>query len=195
MRWLVLLFLALGPIACGGSLRASDADWTPEPAAKDKRLRAVEALSLAHIDPLEVYRAAPLGVRHDLMLSEGAHDARCSCLAVEVGPANDFNMFFWLGTPPDIGHEALAIAVGARGVPCPGGDPDDRRRRPSISAVDLENDDVLVEVEDLPEGRPLASGAIIPKPGPKGSVYLRPRRGNALYGHGHRAGTARCKVR
>jgi hypothetical protein len=127
------------------------------------------------------------------MLSNGPHEARCSCLAVEVGNGADGNKFFWLGSPADTGSDSMAIAIGARGVACPGGDPDDKRRRPSISAVDVINDDVILEVEDLPEGRPLASGAVIPKPGPNGAVYIRPRKGhNSVYGVGP---GGRCRVR
>jgi hypothetical protein len=135
--------------------------------------------------------AAILGVRHDLMLSAGPHDARCACLSVEVGAPGD-PQFFWSGGRPDVAYDALAIAVGARGIPCPGGDPDDRRRRPSISAVEQEGDDIFVEIEDLSDGRPLASGAIIPSPGPKGGVFVYPRKQNAVYARG---GNGRCRVR
>jgi hypothetical protein len=194
MRRLVLLLAAVSvTLACRGVQSASDEDWTPEPAVKDRRLRDDAALNAAQLEPLEDRQLALVGVRHDLMLSNAPHEARCSCLAVEVGAANEGSKFFWTGAPPDTGADALAVAIGARGVPCPGGDPDDRRRRPSISAIDRDGDDILIEVEDLPDGRPLASGAVIPKPGPKGSIYVRAHRGNAIYGH--TPGTAHCKVR
>lgn len=194
MRRLLFLLLALAPAACGGSQRASDADWTPEIQQKDRRFRDTEALNAPQIEPLDNRRNAPYGVRHDLMLAKGAHESRCNCLAVEVGAGNDARKFFWLGSPADTGADSVAVAIGARGVPCPGGDPDEARRRPSISAVDLENDDVIIEIEDLPEGRPLASGAIVPRPGPKGSVFVRPRRGNRVYGVNPGVG-GRCRVR
>lgn len=193
MRRLLILLLSLAPLACSGGQRASDADWTPEPQPRDKRYRETEALNAAHIDPLVSNTRAPLGVRHDLMLSPTPREARCNCLAVEVGTAGDSKKFFWLGSPADPGADALAVAIGARGVSCPNGDPDERNRRPSISAVDMVGDDVIIEVEALPEGRPLATGAIIPKPGPTGSVYVRPHRNNPVYGRG--VGNARCRVR
>jgi hypothetical protein len=193
MRRLLFLFLALAPLACGGSQRASDADWTPEPQAKNKRLRDVEALGGGQVDPLENRAPALVGVRHDLMLSNDPHEARCNCLAVEVGAANDAKKFFWLGSPPDPGPDALTVAVGSRGVACAGGPSDDHQRRPSISAVDMIEDDVIIEVEDLPQGRPIASGAIIPKPGAKGAIYIRPHKNNAFYGRN--PGVARCRVR
>lgn len=195
MRRLALLILALAPIACSGAKSAADVDWSPEPQPKDKRLRETEALyAAAPLDPSnEPKPSALLGVRHDVMLSSGPHEARCACLAVEVGTATDAGKFFWLGGPAATTPEAIVVAVGARGVACPNGDPDDRRRRPSISGVDQENEDVIIEVEDLPEGRPLAAGAIIPKPGPKGAIYVRPRKGNGIYGSN--PGVARCRVR
>jgi len=192
MRPLLFLLLTFATVACSGSQRASDADWTPEPQPKDKRLRETEALNAAQIDPIDNRQRVQLGVRHDLMLSPTPHEPRCNCLAVEVGSARE-SKFFWIGSPADTGTEALAVAVGSRGVPCSGGDPDERRRRPSISAVDRDGEDVILEVEDLPEGRPLASGAIIPKPGLKGAIYIRPHRNNRIYAR--EPGAARCKVR
>jgi hypothetical protein len=190
-RLLVPLVVGLASVACGGSQRAVDQDWTPEPERVHKRLREAETLNAP--PPVEESRqSALLGVRHDLMLSNAPHEARCACLSVEVGRADDAR-FFWTGGAPDVGPDALALAIGARGVTCPGGDPDDRRRRPSISAVDTEGDDIVVEVEDLPDGRPLASGAIIPRPGSKGSIYVRPKKGSGVYGRN--PGVARCRVR
>src|SRR5262249_9808963 len=125
-------------------------------------------------------------------LSNQPHPARCACLAVEVGPANH-PAFFWTGGVPKIGTDATAVAIGARGVDCPGGDPDESRRRPSISAVDQENNDIIIEIEDLPQGRPIAAGAIVPRPGAGGSIYVRPRAPGQVYAKGAPGG--RCKVR
>jgi hypothetical protein len=192
-RLFVPLLLGFASIACGGAQRADDGDWTPEVQQKSRRLRETESLNAPQtLDPNEKGPAAVIGVRHDLMLSGVPHEARCACLSVEIGRAGD-PAFFWAGGPPEIGPDSLAFAVGARGIACPGGDPDDRRRRPSISAVDHDGDDIIVEVEDLPQGRPLASGAIIPRPGSKGSIYVRPHRGNNVYGKS--PGLARCRVR
>ena len=104
------------------------------------------------------------------MLANGAGKTeRCSCLAVEVGMPGDA-LFFWQGDQPRIGGDATVVAIGAQGVACAGGNPNEERRRPSISAIDLENADVVIEVEDLPDGRPLASGAIVPRPGAGGGA-------------------------
>ena len=189
MRRLLVPLLFCLASACSGTQRASDSDWSPEPEQVHKR-REPEMLNVQPI--VETKPTAVLGVRHDLMLSNAPHEARCACLSVEVGHADD-PRFFWTGGAPDVGGDALAFAIGARGIACPGGDPDDRRRRPSISAVDQDGGDIIVEVEDLPEGRPLASGAIIPKPGPSGAIYVRPKKGHGVYGRN--PGVARCRVR
>ena len=194
MRRLLLLLVTLVPIACGGAQRNSDADWSPDPQPKGTRLRETEALNAAQLDPFEGGRSrAPLGVRHDLMLSKGPHAARCNCLAVEVGPSKDRAKFFWLGSPPDTGQDATVVAIGANGIACPNGPPDERLRRPSISAVDFNGEDVIIEVESLAEGRPLASGAVIPKPGTRGGIFIRAHRNNPVYGRS--AGVGRCRIR
>jgi hypothetical protein len=189
-RVVLALLLGVAAAACAGSQRASDADWSAEPDTKQpKRLREVQALNVQP-EAIDKGPTAVLGVRHDLMLSNAPHDVRCSCLSVEFGQPAD-PMFFWAGGAPQINVDALIVAVGARGIACPGGDPDDRRRRPSISAVEQQGDDIYIEIEDLPEGRPLASGAIIPRPVSKGAIYVVPRRGNAVYG---RSLGGRCRV-
>jgi hypothetical protein len=193
MRRLALLLVALAPIACGASRMGTDADWTADPPPKDRPFRVAEALNgPLPLDANEAKQQGLVGVRHDLMLAKVAHEPRCSCLAVEVGPPKD-SRFFWMGSPPAVSGDTVTIAIGAQGVACPNGDPDERRRRPSISAVDRESEDVIVEIEDLPEGRPLASGAIIPVPGPRGSIYVRPRGAGVIYGRSPGAG--RCKVK
>ncbi len=114
------------------------------------------------------------GVRHDLSMSASApRTPACGCLAVEVGMPGK-QAFQWDGEVPVIGADAIVLTVSARGVACPA-EQDESKRRASISAVDREGEDVLVEIEDLPDGRPLALGAIVPRPGPSGSLYIVPR--------------------
>ncbi|MFO0759444.1 MAG: hypothetical protein U0359_23325 [Byssovorax sp.] len=188
----VLVLAALLP-ACGPSNKAADSAWSQESEEKFRPLRQTEALNPPTKAEIAASQTAFLGVRHDLMLTDAARPARCTCLAVEVGAPGDPSFFWTAGSPPDIGKDALAVAISGNVSDCLGGDPSPQKRRPSISAVDQENDDVIIEVEDLPEGRPLASGAIIPKPGPKGAVYVRPQNARVLYAKGGFAG--RCKVR
>lgn len=189
---------ALAAAACGGDQRrAADADWTPDPADADHPLHATE--SLDEPEPAELREAqakaptALVGVRPDLSLASGGEpSARCACLAVEIGSPRD-PKFQWQAGAPTAGADALAIAVSARGVECAGGDPDETRRRPSISAVDVEGSDVVIEIEELPDGAPLAAGALIPQPGPGGSIYVRGRDASVVYARS--PGSDRCKVR
>jgi hypothetical protein len=185
-----LFALFLTP-ACSGAEKASDPNWSGEKREVNRPLRETEEMTPPGALTLSAMQPGLVGVRHDLMLSEGAHPARCNCLAVEVGPAAD-PRFFWTAGAPTSDESTVTIALGARGVTCAGGDAEDRRR-PSISAVDQIGDDVIVEVEDLPEGRPIASGAVIPKPGPRGGIYVRPRNAKVIYAKG--APDNRCKVR
>ncbi|WP_437632448.1 hypothetical protein [Sorangium sp. So ce854] len=142
--------------------------------------------------PQERGAASWVGVRHDLALaSAGERRERCSCLAVEVGEARD-PRFQWAAGAPETGADTLAVALSARGVSCPGGPADEERRRPSISAVDQEGNDVIIEVEEVPPGRPLATGAVIPRPAPGGAIYVKAR--SAAVPYARAAGGARCKV-
>src|SRR4051812_20218334 len=100
-RLLVPLLFGLTTIACAGQQRAADADWSPEPQPKDRRFRETEALNAAQPMVNDNKQNALLGVRHDLMLSNDPHEARCACLAVEVGRPAD-KQFFWAGGPPDV---------------------------------------------------------------------------------------------
>ena len=157
MRAAHLLVTFLGLAACAGSQRNADQTWTQEtPDDTPHRFRDTEVLNPTPMEKSTPNRPGFVGVRHDLMLADRTEKhERCSCLDVEVGGPRD-PMFFWQGDRPEIGAGEMVVALGAQGIPCPGGDPVDTRRRPSISAVDLEGDNVIVEVEDLPLGRPLA---------------------------------------
>ena len=178
--------------ACSGAEKAGDPNWSNEPQEVNHPLRETEEMTPPSGQSSSLAaQSGLLGVRHDLMLADGAHTARCNCLAVEVGPATD-PRFFWTAGAPATGSGAVTVALGARGVPCAGGDADEKRR-PSISAVDQIGDDIIIEVEDLPNGRPLASGAVVPRPGPNGGVYVRPRDAKVIYAKGAPGG--RCKVR
>lgn len=177
--------------ACSGAEKAADPHWSGEPQEENHPLRETEEMTPSSPAASFAAQSGLLGVRHDLMLADGAHTARCNCLAVEVGPASD-PRFFWTAGAPTTGAGAVTVALGARGVPCTGGDADEKRR-PSISAVDQIGDDILIEVEDLPNGRPLAAGAVVPRPGPNGGVYVRPRDAKVIYAKGAPGG--RCKVR
>lgn len=197
---LAALIATFGLGACSGEQQEPqprwpvDDNWTAEPGVGDGKPGRASA-SLAAPQPLDETNPgarALVGVRLDLSLSAQAPQARCPCLAVEVGSPTDAK-FLWQAGAPSVAKGALAIAVSARGVECPGGEPDERRRRPSISAVDVEGNDVIVEIEELGEGPPLASGALIPDPAPGGSVYVRGKSRDVPYAR--TPSGAPCRVR
>ena len=193
--------------ACGGNQHAGAAAFwegdTVDPAAPAvqtgakkkaprRALGAADEFSGAPSTPQERGPSSWVGVRHDLSLARAeSRKERCSCLAVEVGEARD-PRFQWAAGAPETGADTLAIALSARGVPCPGGAPDEESRRPSISAVDQEGSDIVIEVEELPAGRPLATGAVIPRPAPGGAIYVKGRSAKIPYARA--VGGARCKV-
>lgn len=163
-------------VACGGDRRvAAEMQWSDEMENKPRPLRETELLN-----PPPGSSAVPdggvgtwVGVRHDLMIAPTRpRKARCSCLAVEVGDAGDVK-FQWRGKIPDVGADAMVVAVSTRGLECPGGDADETRRRPSISGILRDGGDVVVQIEEAREGQPMASGAIIQRPAPSGSIYVR----------------------
>jgi hypothetical protein len=181
-----------GALACS-SHQKSDSTWTNDDKEEARPLNDSETLGEAAplTDTSGGADRAPVGVRHDVALAPGKREARCSCLAVEVGGAGE-RKFQWANGPPPVGSNAMVIAVSAHGVACPGGEPDEAKRRGSISAVDREGADVLIEIEEVPEGRPIASGAIIPRPGAGGGVYVRPKNAKLPYARAQAGG--RCKV-
>jgi hypothetical protein len=210
-----LLAGALALVGCGGSRQQVDSFWAggdlePGPPqgdeAKDggaKKLKRdigapddfEQAPAAGGMGPEAPRASTWFGVRHDLALasspSSPSSKERCSCLAVEVGKAED-PKFQWAAGAPEVGADALVLAFSARGVECPGGSPDEKNRRPSISAVDQEGNDVIVEIEELASGRPLASGAILPKPASGGAVYVKARSSKLPYARAQ--GGGRCKV-
>ncbi len=189
----VVLLLSTSSLAC--SHQKIDSTWTNDDKEEARPLRETETVgeqpTLTDNSGSDRGKA-PLGVRHDVTLAPGNRTAKCSCLAVEVGNANEGTKFRWNGGAPDVGGNAMVIAVSPRGVACPGGEADEEKRRGSISAVDRDGADVLVEIEDVPEGRPIASGAIIPKPGAGGAVYVRPKNARLPYARPDSGG--RCRV-
>lgn len=168
----------LAPVGCGGDQSWTvDSNWQgaapiaqPGSTTLGDETHTLTPASQASQSDAQTW----FGVRHDLSMKAGApRTPACGCLAVEVGMPGK-QAFQWDGQVPTIGPDATVVAISASGVPC-AAEADEGKRRASISAVDRDGDDVLIEIEDLPEGRPLALGAIVPKPGPNGALYVQPR--------------------
>lgn len=169
-----LLLLSIAGCAPGGQYR-SDSDWTTDEQTRLHGVGEPEDLTGARGSS-----GAPdlhhewVGVRHDIIIAPNhPRVARCNCLAVEVGRPEE-QKFRWQGNvPPDFPGDKLAVAISTRGVDCPGGNADETKRRPSISAIDQRGSDIVIEVEELPTGRPVASGAIVRHPQGDGGIYVR----------------------
>ena len=123
-----------------------------------------------------------VGVRHDLSINPNLEQKTpdCTCLAVEGGDPSD-PRFVWRGPRPDLNPVNVAVAVSAFNVDCPGGPANKADRRPSIRAVDRVGKDVVIEIEELPADRPVATGAIMRPVEPGGNLYVRPRNKNLPY--------------
>lgn len=179
---------------CGGTQHTAENTWSDEPpSSEDSTSPEAKTLDAPAVpEPLDkkTKPKQPVSVRSDMGLSPSAATTSCPCLRVAVGPPSD-PVFQWFAGAPKTEPDALAIAVTAAGIDCPGGEPDENQRHPSISAIDIDGNDIIVEIEELPLGAPQAMGALLPPPGPGGSVYVRAREGRGVYA---RAG-GRCKVR
>jgi hypothetical protein len=200
--WRVLLTIGcLAAVGCGGSKEfIDDPNWTKEPGAEGGNWRETESLFTPEESDPDRFDTELPGVRHDVSLGSASQpNVRCSCLDVGVGRPQE-PKFKWAGELPLVGKENEVFAIRTQGANCPQGT--SSVRRPSIRAVDKSGRDVVVVVEELPFGRPQALGAVIAKPKPGGSLYVRGRKrrlykqdtgGAVPYGRGL-DGSAMCKV-
>jgi hypothetical protein len=135
--------------------------------------------------------AALVGARPDLQLASESPSPACECLAVAVGGASD-PAFFWQAGPPKTSSDQLVVAVTAQGLDCP------QAPEGSLGATywgyRQEGPNVIVVVEPAREGRPMTTGAIIPRPGPGGAVYVAPQSSRSPYGRPLQSGERYCRV-
>jgi hypothetical protein len=135
---------------------------------------------------------AMLGARHDLALAGDSSQPTCTCLAAVVGyPSNP--AFFWQAVVPSIDATSqLVIAFSSEGVSCA------QQPEGSLGAsywgYRQEGDDVVVIVENARPGRPLTSGAIIPRPVGAGSVHVAPLDKSVPYGRSLDGSGGRCRL-
>ena len=189
---LAVIPLCFVPLACGGGQKwSADMSWSSEQ-QESKGGRVTRDLNPQAYTEVDAGVLGWVGVRHDLLLSPAVpHEETCSCLAVAVGGVGDKRFAWQNGAPPNE-NDLMAVAVSTRGVKCAGGPTDESQRRPSISAVDRDGADVIIEIEELPASRPLATGAVFVKPGPTGGVYVRSRNNRLPYAHP--VGDRLCRV-
>ncbi len=206
MRLAYMFFVATVALSvgCGGAQQSSAADsgWSDDLAdvsvqpldGRDNPERRSDAPS--PITGAPTTQLTEMRVRHDLMMAKSApHEANCSCLSITVAQAPSDTRLTWIDAPPKLETDVAIVVMSDKGIVCPGL-PAEATERPSISGVERDGPDVVIVVENLPQGRPIASGAVIPKPGPGGSVYVKPKGPKVLYGRPlPGAPVGRCKVR
>jgi len=131
-----------------------------------------------------------LGARSDLTLVPADVAGQCSCLRVALGPAN-LGAFRWAAETPAVDDQTqLALALTSAGSGCK--DPKGSQGA-SYWGYGRKGDDVVVYIENGVQGRPLAQGAIIPKPFGQGQVYMAPAKKGVIYGKAA-DGKGRCKI-
>jgi len=189
---LCLVGASIGVGGCKSSVHKGTEEEVPlheRPLAED--LAADESGLLAG-GPASAGADDPLvGARPDLQLADESPSADCECLAVHLGKANDPE-FFWQSGPPRTRSDQVVIAVSSAGVPCPAAE------EGSLGATywgfRQEGADVVVVVEQARDGRPMTTGAVIPRPGPGGAVYVAPQNARIPYGRPLTRGERYCRV-
>jgi hypothetical protein len=132
-----------------------------------------------------------LGARHDLQLRPGKGTASCECLSVALGGSRNGGML-WTAVPPDLDETTqLSIALSSEGQACK--DEPKKSLGASYWGYRLSGNDVVVLVEAARGGRPLTSGAIIPKPVGNGQVLVAPASRKLPYGR-PLEGKGLCKI-
>ena len=183
---LIASVVAFSLSSCRASVKANVNASSKE----DTETEEPDSTALEDIAPT-VLQTEYFGIARRLTLAQNRNQPACSCVAAAVGGAND-PAFDWHGEKPDIGPDALIVAIGSEGIECA-----HKGRGASIAAIDRRGNDVVIVLEEFKDTRPMAQGAIIPNPGADGTVYLRAR-GKAPYGRpvGEAFGNARdlCKI-
>jgi hypothetical protein len=190
--------LVLGALACKASVQA-DANASGDVALDEsgKPLRSYDRPMETPVttpEPLhegmEANTYALFGARHDLSY-KGPKAATCSCLAVALRDAPADSAFQWeLDEPRVEPASQWIIALSSNDVPCEA--PPAATLGASYQGYVTDGNDVVVYVEALGEGRPMTSGAIIPRPKPNGAVFVEPT--NAVYGKPLEGKGKRCRL-
>lgn len=172
--------------ASGGAEQEDLDEGTPGPAASTQLVGEPDAEKAPA-------GTALLGARHDLRLSDSANQPTCTCLAAATGLANN-SAFSWEAGMPKLDTEAQqVVALSSEGVKCDAEIPKDTLGA-SYWGYRREGNDIIVIVENARFGRPITSGAIIPKPMPGGHVYIQPASRKVPYGRPLSGGGTRCQL-
>jgi len=128
---------------------------------------------------------ALFGARHDFSVKESSGAVNCQCVSVLLGPPSSGKLE-WRGEMPRVKPETqLVVAL----IPSNCSDGADGA---SYWGYRIEGNDVVVLLEAWKPSRPRTLGAIIPKPGVGGQVYVAPVSGALPYGKPPSGGGNRC---
>jgi len=183
-----------GTLACQASVQAeakvsTEADGK-QVAEFDRPLEAPPVNAEAAPDDFSVEEYALLGARHDLSYA-GPSEPACRCLAVTLQDQATHQSLRWqMATPRLEPATQWVIALSSNEVECPS--PPEGTLGASYQGYEVSGNDVVVYVEALGEGRPMTSGAVIPKPHAGGSVYVESA--GSVYGKPLSGRGQRCKI-
>lgn len=189
------LLAAASVLACRASVQAdaqlnTGQDGKDQVRDFDRPLDPAQAKAELAADDAPQPEYALLGARHDLNYV-GPTTPACQCLAVSLSESAANSAFQWeLGAPQLNPSTQQVIAFTSNGVSCDA--PPAGTLGASYQGYVVEGNDVVVFVEALGEGRPLTSGAIIPRPLGNGSVLVEPA--GAIYGKPLEGKGKRCKI-
>jgi hypothetical protein len=183
-----LLALALGGSGCRASASASLNTGAKAEGTDDsepiEEVRASESPVAGEV--------ALFGARHDLTLSADRKSPVCNCVAIVIGGAGEPGMV-WQGPPPTIDSGTqLVVALSSDGVTC--SDPPKEGLGASYWGYKQSGDDVIVVLEVARFGRPITTGAIIPKPAGAGEVRVQPAERSVPYGRPLNAADRSCRL-
>jgi hypothetical protein len=189
------LLLAGAAVGCKASAHAeakmSSDDVNDEIKDFDRPLEpaASRTVNGAHADEAVATEYPLLGARHDLSYG-GPTTPVCKCRAIRVEDRADAESLQWDISPPAIDRKVQwLVALTSKGVQCDGAPAGTQGA--SYQGYETDGDDVIVYVEALGEGRPLTSGAIIPRPPRDGGVFVEAA--GSVYGK-PLGNEKRCKV-
>lgn len=131
-----------------------------------------------------------LGARRDLTLAVDQAESACSCLKVALG-SETLPAFRWQSGAPKLDPDTqLVVGLSSEGGGCPA---PTNTEGASYWGYRWSGNDVVVYVENAVKGRPVAVGAVIPKPVAEGQVFIAPRDAKVPYGRGN-DGSKTCKL-
>lgn len=190
-----LLLGGLTSMACQASVQADAKVSTNK--GKNQELndfdRPLEAPPVKMQDEPEDFAVAEyalLGARHDLSYV-GPKQPSCQCLAVSLQDSATHPTLQWeLGAPRLEPSTQWVIGLSSKDVPCDA--PPPGTLGASYNGYTIDGNDVIVHVEALGEGRPMTSGAIIPRPQGGGSVFVEST--GAAFGKPLEGKGKRCKI-